>query len=296
MLFVDGSPVNPAAAVDGSAAQGGVLPAISPFGDGVFETILLHKGRLHLVERHMQRMQRGATQLGLAFDPTGTAAELKAVTEYLVAGWPQDSFRIRLLLQRAFSESGYSVRDGQTRRIISANRVSFPLTTPVELNVSPVRLAPQPWLAGIKHCNRLENILARRQLERSSFDDSLMLDQSGHVVECIAANIFVRKGEHLLTPSLDTCGVSGVMRAHVIEHVAPESGLAVAEATLGIDELLAADSLFITSAVAGIRAVARLDNGEQQRGWEACTRIAAMQQVLARSLSGCEPGQPGQDS
>jgi 4-amino-4-deoxychorismate lyase len=133
------------------------------------------------------------------------------------------------------------------------------------------RLARQPALAGLKHLNRLEQVLARAEWRDPAIADGLMFDTDGLLVDGVSSNVFIVSGGHLLTPRLDQCGVAGVLRRLVIERVAPAAGFTVQEAELPAAMLDQADELFLTSSLRGILPVAAIDG-----------RALATQQVTQR--------------
>ena len=122
---------------------------------------------------------------------------------------------------------------------------------------STVRLARQPLLAGIKHLNRLEQVLAAAELARSEADDALVCDTAGAVIESVSGNVFLVRDGRLCTPALDQCGVAGVMREVVIE-AAASTGIDVEETLLRRSDFAYADEVFLCNAIRGIVPVRRL--------------------------------------
>jgi 4-amino-4-deoxychorismate lyase len=122
-----------------------------------------------------------------------------------------------------------------------------------------IRLGRNALLAGIKHLNRLEQVLAQSEWREGEADEGLMLDTEGEVVCATSANVFAVRDSMLITPDLRFCGVQGVMRAQVIK-AAPRLRLVVSEEPLWPHDLETASEVFITNAVRGIRSVAALDS------------------------------------
>src|SRR5690606_34706124 len=148
-----------------------------------------------------------------------------------------------------------------------------------------VRLAVQPALAGIKHCNRLEQVLARAECDRAGADEGLLRDDDGRVVSAIAANLFVRSGDRWLTPPVDRCGVAGTCRAALL------AALPAREATLAREDVERADAVFLCNAVRGILPVARLG----AHAWPAHPAMAEAQAALARLHPGFRLEAPALD-
>mgnify|MGYP000152111250 CR=1 FL=1 len=119
-------------------------------------------------------------------------------------------------------------------------------------------LGRNPRLAGIKHLNRLEQVLARAEWEDPAIAEGLMLDSEGLVIEGTMSNIFVEREGRLLTPRLDRAGVEGVVRALVLEQ-ARAQGIVCEERDLAPQDLLEADALFLSNSLIGIWPVRRLE-------------------------------------
>ena len=113
-------------------------------------------------------------------------------------------------------------------------------------------------LAGLKHLNRLEQVLIRSHLEQTDADEALVLDSDGWLTECCAANLFWRKGMDVFTPRLDHAGVNGIMRQHCIAQLA-QSSFRVVEVTAGADALRDADEVLICNALMPLVPVRRWD-------------------------------------
>jgi 4-amino-4-deoxychorismate lyase len=155
---------------------------------------------------------------------------------------------------------GYTPGTGSARRLVSLWSVE-PLPPgfreDITLAVSPIRLAIQPALAGMKHLNRLEQVLASAEAARVPAFDALMLDTSEQVVSGARSNVFVVSAGAVVTPPVNRAGVAGVMRS-VVRRECPALGIAFSERPLTLPELLAADEVFITNACIGVVPVSRV--------------------------------------
>jgi 4-amino-4-deoxychorismate lyase len=138
------------------------------------------------------------------------------------------------------------------------------------------RLALQPALAGLKHCNRLEQVLARSEWDDPAIDEGLLRSTDGDLVCATAANVFVLHGERWSTPRIDRCGVAGVCRAWVLA----ETG--ATETRIAPDDLQTADAVLLCNAVRGILPVARLE----ARAWAPHPAVAELRARLARAHPG----------
>jgi 4-amino-4-deoxychorismate lyase len=118
------------------------------------------------------------------------------------------------------------------------------------MRVCDLRLALQPRLAGIKHLNRLEQIMARAEWEEQ-YEEGLLLDYNGQLIEGTMSNLFLVRDRALYTPSLDSCGVAGVVRSVVLD-LAVESGVRAARQALTLTDLEAAQEVFLCNSLIGI--------------------------------------------
>ncbi len=124
-----------------------------------------------------------------------------------------------------------------------------------------MRLGCNPGLAGVKHLNRLEQVLARAEWDDPSIVEGLMRDADGHVVEGTMSNLFAVLDGVLLTPELSLCGVRGIMREIVLE-TAARCGLAPVERKIPTEALLRADEVFLTNSLIGVWPVRRFESEE----------------------------------
>ncbi len=227
------------------------------YGDGLFETIRVVDGRADLLPLHRRRLLRDCARLDIALDAAQLDAEIAIA---LAAG---DSGVLKVIVTREAQGRGYQPgRATRGRRILLFHPQSiapFDATPPLRLRLCRQRLALQPALAGIKHLNRLEQVLARGEWTDPAIREGLLLDTGSKLVEATAANLFLVCGGELLTPKLDRCGVAGVMRELVMLVLAPALGLRVRETRLSLDDLYAADEAFLTSTQLGIAPIAQVD-------------------------------------
>ena len=237
-----------------AAAQVPALDRGLAYGDGLFESIRLVGTVAPLWSRHMQRLTEGCSRLQM---PAPDPAQLWREALEVSRGMPASVLRITVT--RGPGERGYSLpASPQPTRIVAA---FVPPTVAAEvyaqgvrMRVCNVRLAEQPLLAGIKHLNRLEQVLARAEWNDPAIAEGLLLDSHGRVISATMANLFAVVDGELLTPSLDRCGVAGVARAEVLA-ACPQAR--VGELTL--DTLLGAGEVFLSSSVRGILPVRSLD-------------------------------------
>jgi 4-amino-4-deoxychorismate lyase len=219
------------------------------YGDGLFETMRIDRGRVPWWSRHCARLADDACRLGIV---PPRMSWLDARIAEVVAG--VDMGVVKLLLTRGAGGRGYLPPEGLEHTVVFSVH-DLPVCSAGGLDVvwSRIRLAAQPALAGIKHLNRLEQVLARREAAAAGADEALMLDADGQVVCATSGNVVVLHDGCWLTPPVTASGVAGVCRGWLIEQ-----GL-VRESALLPAQVVAAKAVFLCNAVRGILPVARLD-------------------------------------
>lgn len=230
----------------------------SQFGDGLFETMFSRRGEIHLRQRHMARLARGLQVLQIPMALGELESELDSFLQS-IRGEPGYQ-RVKWLVTRSGTTAGYAVGGAETARLITASQLVPAEYADASCDVveCSVRMAAQPLLAGLKHCNRLEQVLASLDVQAQGFDEGILFDQRGVAVEAVSANLFVVDGDRLLTPKLDQAGVAGVLREQLIEVVAPELGIEVQQVDLQLQQLMDADALLLCNAVRGCTRVSSL--------------------------------------
>jgi 4-amino-4-deoxychorismate lyase len=168
----------------------------------------------------------------------------------------------KIIVTRGEGERGYKTPavTTPTRVLIKSAMPQYAkeyYTDGVRLHVCELRLAAQTKLAGIKHLNRLENVMARMEWRDEEIFDGLMLDQQGFVIECTMSNIFARFDNSIITPDLSQCGVAGITRQRIIG-LAAVLNLTVEVAPLSLDRLLQADELIICNSLYGTFQVTKI--------------------------------------
>jgi 4-amino-4-deoxychorismate lyase len=135
----------------------------------------------------------------------------------------------------------------------------------VAVRLCATRLCHNPQLAGIKHLNRLEQVLARREWDEPQIGEGLLLDVDGRLVEGTMSNLFLVREQLLLTPDLRRCGVAGIMRSIILEQAERQSLRAEIRA-LDSADLLAADEVFLCNSLIGIWPVRAVDGRPYRKG------------------------------
>lgn len=224
------------------------------YGDGLFETIRFVGGAAPLWHRHMARLGEGCVRLGL---PVPEPATLDAEARQVV-GEARDAV-VRITLTRGSGRRGYAPpADATATRIVAAHPMpDLPADwyrRGIRVRSCALRLACQPRLAGIKHLNRLEQVLARMEWSDPDVVEGLLFDAGDRLVSATAANVFGVLDGVLMTPALDHCGVAGALRAELLEAFPDiRVGAITMEASMRMDEM------FLCSSVRGVLPVREVD-------------------------------------
>ncbi len=241
------------------------------YGDGVFETMRVHRGDIPWLDAHLQRLQRGAQRLAIALPDE---ALLRAEIAATCAG--RDAAVLKLTVTRGVGGRGYAPpMQSEPTWVLSLHEAPLPMQA-VDAVWCSTTYAEQPALAGIKHCNRLEQVLARREVVAADADEGLMCDAAGNVVSATSANLFVHDGVGWRTPRVDRSGVAGICRDWLLRQVP------VRETVLDRDSVERSSAIFLCNAVRGILPVRRLG----AREWPASAEIRTLQCQLADAHPG----------
>ncbi len=269
--------------VDGERASSLPLPDRGlDFGDGLFETLIVKRDVPQFLSLHLDRLAAGLQVLAFpdCVDRASDCISL-AASELQTHDWSV----LRLTVTRGGAPRGYAAPDNATPRMVVTaaplNQDRQLPAAPVALDWAELRWSSQPLLAGIKHLNRLEQVLVANQLRRGEADELVVLDQQGHVCSASAANLFLVESGRLLTPVLETCGIAGTRRRLILEQLAPALALAVEETHISADRLQQADEVFICNSVRGLQPVARLG----QRCWQVHPVCEALHQQYRDAMS-----------
>jgi 4-amino-4-deoxychorismate lyase len=227
------------------------------YGDGLFETIKVCGGRPQFLAEHWRRLRRDCARLQLSVDFSVLQFETERALRTRRDGI------LKIMITRGAGARGYAStpsigaerwllfypqqfdRDAREREGVAAR-------------ICRQRLAEQPTLAGIKHLNRLEQVIARAEWSDSAIAEGLMLDNVGRLIEGTMSNLFLVRDNKVYTPRLHRCGVAGVMREIILYKLAPRC-VSVIETDLLLDDLYSADEVFISNSIIGILPVRKIE-------------------------------------
>ena len=253
------------------------------FGDGLFETLLVMGAQALYSELHLARFQAGCRALMFPDCSRAVHQQLRqAASASAARGWRCSALRVTVT--RGAGPRGYAPPEkAEPRIIITATRLeemTDRMPEPARLGLARVRWPAQPLLAGLKHLNRLENVLAAREYREAGYEEAVMLDQQGYPVSLVAGNLFAVCDGQLLTPPLHGCGIAGTRRELVMRRWAPALGLAVREEFMTVDQLERAQEIFYSNSLLGLRPVASFG----ERIWNEHPVCAALHRLYRDEL------------
>jgi len=235
------------------------------YGDGLFETMAARDGRVRWLDLHLDRLEDGCRRLQIP------PPDRRALADEIAGHCPRvGRATVKLIVTRGPGARGYAPPPAPSpTRIVSIGAwPDYPSSHyehGIGVCVCRLRLAANPPLAGMKHLNRLEQVLAHLELHDRGAEQGILLDTTEHVVGGTSSNVFAVQGGQLLTPAIERAGVKGVMR-RVVLAAAAEIGVHAVERDLTLAEIANADELFMTNSLFGIWPIAALEQRRLTRG------------------------------
>ena len=225
------------------------------YGDGLFETCRCTSGRIPLWDFHRERLLSSAWRLQIPVDELRLQEYLDKLLANPVLNQFPDTV-VKIQITRGVGGRGYRLPDQVNPTYCIGVFAASPLQSSsflngVDVRICDLRLGKNPALAGIKHLNRLEHILARAEWQ-DEFAEGLLLDGDNNLIEATVSNVFIVKNNQLHTPDLSNSGVAGIMRRALIEKFAPVINIPVYIEHIPYESLLGADEIFLTNSVFGI--------------------------------------------
>lgn len=255
MILVNGAVADSVAASDRGIA----------YGDGVFRTLPVRQGIAQCWALHWRKLAHDCAALAIPCPPEDVLrAELGRL-----AGESAD-FAAKIIVTRGSGARGYGPPQSltATRIVMSAELPEYPAeyrAAGFRAHLCSTRIALQLRLAGLKHLNRLENVLARAEWTDPGIPEGLVLDTEGRVVGGTMSNIFLAEGGVLVTPDLSRCGVAGVTRERII-NAAAERGLSCREESITLSRLFDAQEVMVVNSLIGVWQVRACGNQAWSQG------------------------------
>jgi len=232
------------------------------YGQTVFETIVVSNSQPHLLQPHLERLKRGCSALAIPYPERELLNDIQLLLRSPEVSLAKAVIRVTISMGEGTGRGYQNPESPVATRIVSLhNHPSYPsryYQRGVECGLADIRLAAQPMLAGLKHGNRLEQIIARSQWQ-AHWQEALLLDQHDAVIEATHSNIFVVNGQTIQTPSLDQAGVEGVMREFILQN-AQLVGADAEIVSLSVADIEQADAVFLSNSIIGLWPVKQFCN------------------------------------
>lgn len=246
------------------------------YGDGLFETFAVKNDQVLAWDQHISRLQTGCRRLGI---PCPDITLLNSEASILCEG--QERAVLKLILSRGEGGRAYTPpAKAECVRIFSVHPwPDYPAAlhqTGIEAGILQTRLGCNPSLAGIKHLNRLEQVMLQQELSKTTCSEAIVLNINDEVIEGTMSNLFVVKNNKLYTPDLANSGIAGVVRACILE-LASRINLKTEIKAITLDEVLSASEIFFCNSIAGIWPVNKIEHNSYEIG----TKTKKLQHLLS---------------
>lgn len=256
------------------------------YGDGLFETIKVVDGYAQFLAEHLQRLERDCARLDIDLDCVALRAEVHSLLSLKRSGV---SGVLKIIVTRYSAQRGYAAPlHAHAERYLRFYPQPFlqdvRVLEGVAVRLCRQRLSEQASLAGMKHLNRLEQILARAEWSDNAIAEGLMLDTAGRLVEGTMSNVFLVKAGCVLTPRLHRCGVAGVMRDVIMRQLSMQC-VPVIEADMTLDDIYVAEEVFLSNSLIGIWPVRKIECIQKNIGDVTIAFQAALNNLIAAQLT-----------
>lgn len=225
------------------------------YGDGLFETLRVANKTPEYWDLHLDRLIAGCHRLKINIDADRLCSELHQDVTRLLAQSADGHSSLKLMVTRGIGPRGY----GYSAEISPTRLCSLSKSTVVDKTLKEqgarlfkcqLTLSHQPLLAGVKHLNRLEQVMARSEWS-SDYYEGLLTDVHGHVIEAVMSNVFIVKDDRLITPELNMAGVAGILR-HRVMAWAESQNYSLSVEKISLDMFKTADHLFVCNSLSGV--------------------------------------------
>ncbi len=235
------------------------------YGDGLFTTIKVTDSRCELLTEHLVRLQQGITALAITqIDFKVLLDEISAIAKSLGSGV------IKIVITRGEGKRGYSSIGCNSPTVVVSTSLLPEVYQAwqrdgIALGVSTIALGINPLTAGLKHLNRLEQVLVKQQIDENQWADAVVLDCQACIIETSMANLFWRSGDTVYTPNLDFSGVKGLMRQQVLAHLNAD-GVEIVEDRFKLSSITHAQEIFMTNCLIGVVPVVAIESKRYEIG------------------------------
>ncbi len=225
------------------------------FGDGLFETIKVINGEPHLWSAHMERLKEGMNYLKLSYDPLFFDELLVDAHSLLLQKEIKKGGRLRVMVYRS-GKGTYSPEKSSVDYLIEAD---LHTANGFELNKKglKVEIAQEEKIVperrnAFKTLNAIPYVRASLEKQERGFDDLLIQNTEGKIIEATSSNLFIFKSGKWITPPIEDGCLNGVMRSWIMDNLSL-NGLSTLEQSIRVEDVLMAEEVFLTNAIQGIK-------------------------------------------
>ena len=218
-------------------------------GDGLFETIAVAGGNPIWLNEHLARMATSSQELGIVFDQEMAVVSIDKVLQ-------RSAFAnevLRVTLTRGVTQRGLAA-DASANSLLISLLPFDPSKLPESVTLATSLIRRNEWAVSSRHktLSYIDNVAAAREVLGKA-DDALMLNTSGHVACSTVGNVFLLRGDELITPQDDQGILAGITRQKL-------TGLNVTKTIVQRDDLYSADAVFLTNSLRLVTPVTKLDD------------------------------------
>jgi 4-amino-4-deoxychorismate lyase len=251
------------------------------YGDGLFETMAYRNGQIEFIDAHLTRLVLGCERLSIPFQQLKTLKEELAI---VLTELTENDAVIKVIISRGSGGRGYLADTRvEPTRIISTHPLPIYPESRKEIGITARlcqhRLSENISLAGIKHLNRLEQVLARNEWHDPAIAEGIMFDQHDNVIEGTMSNLFIVKSGTLFTAQLNKSGVAGIIRAEILK-LSVDNDIPCIETTISQENLADADEIFVCNSIIGIWPVICIVDGNINYTYPLGTTTRRLQNLL----------------
>ena len=229
-------------------------------GDGLFETCKVQNGQIEFFYEHYERLVDSANALMIPFEYESSEFKKMCMDLIKINKLEKESASIRITLTRGIGLRGINLpeKPKPTLLITAAPYHAPKIGHPIRAMITSITRNPSSPITKFKTLNYLEPVLARHEAQKNGFDEGIMLSTDGYITECSIANIFLIKNNEIITPSIESGILPGIMRNHVIS-TCRRNGYQVFEKLISVDDLMSSDSVFQTNSLIGIQSISQIN-------------------------------------
>jgi 4-amino-4-deoxychorismate lyase len=235
------------------------------YGDGLFTTAKIVNGRIELVNQHVKRLIDGCDKLNITLSSLFVHDEFVKQLKYIAKEYTLAVLKV--IITAGAGGRGYSrigLNDSHSNVVIMVfdypTHYDEQAKSGITLGTSEQKMGVTPMLAGIKHLNRLEQVMLKRELDSRIEDDFVVMNVDEQVIEATSANLFYWLNNRLYTPDVSMSGVDGVMRQFIMNNYPKYFNSEVSVLKTSLAQLEQADAIFICNSIAGVMPVREFNN------------------------------------